>query len=41
MTTTKQLLNIGGHTKATIAIPAWAQEMIDLAKAVEELLALV
>ena len=29
MTTTKQLLNIGGHTKATIAIPAWAQEMID------------
>ena len=29
MTTTKQLLNIGGHTKATIAIPGWAQEMID------------
>ena len=22
-------LNIGGHTKATVAIPAWAQEMID------------
>ena len=29
MTNTMQLLNIGGHTKATVAIPAWAQEMID------------
>lgn len=29
MTTTRKLLDIGGHTKATIAIPAWAQEMID------------
>jgi len=29
MTNTMQLVNIGGHTKATVAIPAWAQEMID------------